>query len=169
MSNYTTKAGLENAAGVDTSNFTKKTDLAHLKSDVDKLDIDKLKNVPSGLISLQIKVDKLDIGILQTTPIELSKLSYIVNNEVTKMTEYNELVKKVNNINTTDTMDLVKKTGYNTKSNEIEKTITDHDHDKFAQANVPSKNDIVNFIKKTDFYDKLKKEMDKLLQIKQDI
>ena len=84
MSNYTTKAGLENAAGVDTSNFTKKTDLANLKSDVDKLDIDKLKNVPSGLISLQIKVDKLDIGILQTTPIELSKLSYIVN-KMTKL------------------------------------------------------------------------------------
>ena len=43
LSNYTTKADFKNATGVDTSNFAKKTDLANLKSDVDKLDIDKLK------------------------------------------------------------------------------------------------------------------------------
>ena len=36
------------------------TDLATLKSDVDKLDIDKLKNVPIGLKSLKSKVDRLD-------------------------------------------------------------------------------------------------------------
>ena len=44
---------LKNVIGVDTSYFSKKTDLANLKSDVDKLGIDKLKNVPSGLISLK--------------------------------------------------------------------------------------------------------------------
>ena len=49
--NYATKSGLNNAAGVDTSEFTKKTDLANLKSDVDELDTDKLKNVPNGLSS----------------------------------------------------------------------------------------------------------------------
>ena len=38
----------------------KKTDLAGLKPDVDKLDIDRLKNVPSGLSSLKSKVDELD-------------------------------------------------------------------------------------------------------------
>ena len=43
LSSYTTKADFKNATGVDTSNFAKKTDLANLKSDVDKLDIDKLK------------------------------------------------------------------------------------------------------------------------------
>ena len=49
LSNYVTKADLENPSSVDISTFAKKTDLASLKSDVDKLDIDKLKNVPSGL------------------------------------------------------------------------------------------------------------------------
>ena len=39
----------------------KKTDLANLKSDVDKLDIDKLKNVPNNLSYLKSKVDELDI------------------------------------------------------------------------------------------------------------
>ena len=39
----------------------KKTDLANLKSDVDKLDIDKLKNVPTNLSNLKSKVDQLDV------------------------------------------------------------------------------------------------------------
>ena len=52
---------LKNATGVEKSNFAEKTDLAHLKSDVDKLDIDKFKIVPSNLSNLKSKVDKLDI------------------------------------------------------------------------------------------------------------
>ena len=49
MSNYATKTDLQEATGVD------------LKSDVYKLAIDELKNVPSGLSSLKSKVDKLDV------------------------------------------------------------------------------------------------------------
>ena len=41
MSNYATKTDLENATWIDTSSFAKKSDLANLKFDVDKLDIDK--------------------------------------------------------------------------------------------------------------------------------
>ena len=41
-SNYATKADLKNVTGVDTSAFAKKIDLTYLKSDVDKLDIDKI-------------------------------------------------------------------------------------------------------------------------------
>ena len=41
LSIYATKSALENATGIDTSDFVKKVDLASLKSDVDKLDIDK--------------------------------------------------------------------------------------------------------------------------------
>ena len=48
LSNHATKAGLKNATGVDISEFAKKTVLAHLESNVDKLGTDKLKNVPSG-------------------------------------------------------------------------------------------------------------------------
>ena len=43
LSNYATKADLENATNVDTSKFAKKIDLASLKSNTDKLDIDRLK------------------------------------------------------------------------------------------------------------------------------
>ena len=51
LSNYASKADLTNSIGDDTSDFTKKTHSANLKDDVDQIDIDKLKNVPSGLKS----------------------------------------------------------------------------------------------------------------------
>ena len=80
LSSYATKADLKNATSVDTSDFTRKADLAHLKSDVDISDNDKLKNVPSHLSNLKSKADKLDIEKLETTPFDLSKLSDIVKN-----------------------------------------------------------------------------------------
>ena len=43
MSSYASKGDLKNAREVDTSDFAKKTDLVNLKSDVYKLDIDRLK------------------------------------------------------------------------------------------------------------------------------
>ena len=45
---------------------------------MDKLDIDKLVNVPSASNRLKSKVDKLDIGKLETTPVDLSKLINVV-------------------------------------------------------------------------------------------
>ena len=92
-----------------------------------------------------------------------SKVKYLVLLTVALTTVEN----KIPNVN------LVKKTDYNTKINEIEKKITDHDHNKyittpefnqltaktfaarFAQANLVSKNDIANFVNKTDFDNKL--------------
>ena len=50
----------------------------------------------------------MDIGKLETTPVDLSKLSDVVKHEAVKNTEYNELVKKINAIQTIDTSDLVK-------------------------------------------------------------
>ena len=61
LSNYATKADLKSATGVDTSKFAKKVVLTNSKSNIDKLDTDNLKSVPSGLSSLKSKVDKLDI------------------------------------------------------------------------------------------------------------
>ena len=68
-------ANVKNAIVVDTSDFAKKTDLAHLKSDEDKLDINKLNNIPTKLINFKSKVDKLDINKLVPVPVDLSKLS----------------------------------------------------------------------------------------------
>ena len=49
LCSYATKANLKNATDFDTSKFAKKVDLADLKIDLGKLDIDKLENVPSNL------------------------------------------------------------------------------------------------------------------------
>ena len=60
---------------------------------------------------------------METTPIDLSKLSDVVKNEVVKKTEYNELVLKVNVIQTSDN-NLLEKTDYDPKIGEIEKKYT---------------------------------------------
>ena len=71
---------LKEAAGINTSNFARKSNLASLKTEVEKLDIDKLVPIP----------------------VDLSKLSDVVKNDVEKKNEYNKLVTKVNNIDTTN-------------------------------------------------------------------
>ena len=98
LSNYATKADIKNISHVDTSSFALKTNLASLKTEVDKLDIDKLAPVP----------------------VDLSKLSDVVKNDVVKKYVYDKLVAKVNNI---DTNDFVLKTKYNTDETELEKKI----------------------------------------------
>ena len=75
LSNYATKADIKNISHVDTSSFALKTNLADLKTKVDKLDIDKL--VPFS--------------------VDLSKLSDAVRNDVVKKDAYNKLVTKVDN------------------------------------------------------------------------
>ena len=98
LSNYGTKAEIKNISHVDTSSFALKRNLANLKIEVDKLDIDKLVPVP----------------------VDLSKLSDVVKNDVVKKTVYDKLVAKVNNI---DTNDFVLKTKYQTDKAELEKKI----------------------------------------------
>ena len=95
LSNYATNIDFKNAAGVDASDFAKKTDLTSLKSDMDKLDIDKLENLPSNLNSLKCIVGKLHVDKLVPFSVDLYELSDIGKNDVVKKTEYNELVEKL--------------------------------------------------------------------------
>ena len=84
LSNYATKADVKNARGVDTSKFAKRVDLASLKSNIEKLDIDKLKNGSTNLSNFESKVDKLDADKLVSVPVDLSNLSDVVKNNVVK-------------------------------------------------------------------------------------
>ena len=102
ISNYATKADIKNITHVDTSSFALKTNLASLKTKVDKLGIDKLVPVPA----------------------DLSKLSNVVNNEVVKKTEYDKLVTKVNNINI-GTGKFILKSDYDGDKIELKKKIPD--------------------------------------------
>ena len=95
LSNYATKADLENSTGVDASKFAKKVDLASLKSEVDKLYIDKLEKVPTASNSLKSKVDKLTVDKLMHVPVDLIKLSDIVQNDVVKKHIYNAKFKDI--------------------------------------------------------------------------
>ena len=52
-----------------------------LKSNIDKLDIDKLKNLPSNLSNLKSKVDRLDFDKVVLAPVDLIKLSDEVRND----------------------------------------------------------------------------------------
>ena len=61
LPNYTTKKDIENITHVDTSGFALKMNLANLKTEVDKLDIDKLRPIPNNLNNLKTKIDKLGI------------------------------------------------------------------------------------------------------------
>ena len=70
LSNYATKDDIKNITHIESSSFALKTNLGNLKSEVDKLDIDKLKPVST----------------------DLSKLSDVVKNDVVKKTDYNKLV-----------------------------------------------------------------------------
>ena len=59
LSSYATKADIKNILHVDTSSFALKTTLASLKTEADKLDIDKLKPIPIDLSKLSNVVKKL--------------------------------------------------------------------------------------------------------------
>ena len=127
LSNYATKDDIKNITHVDTSSCALKTNLANLKTKIDKLDINKLKPVPT----------------------DLSKLSDMVKSDVVKKTDYNKVVTKVDNINTSG---LVKKTDYNTKINEIKNKIPDITTlaTKTALTTVENKtSDITNLATKT--------------------
>ena len=118
LSNYATKADLKNATGIDTSSFPKNVDSGNLKSNLKKLSIDKLKNVPFSLSNLKSKeVDKL-----VPAPVDLSKLSDVVKHNVVKKDVYNVKIKnieyKIANIN-----NLATKTTLNAKINEVKDEI----------------------------------------------
>ena len=62
LANYATKDDVKNITHVDVCSFASKTNLAALKTEVDKIDVDKLK----------------------TVPVDLAKLSNVVNNDIVK-------------------------------------------------------------------------------------
>ena len=80
LSNYATRIGLKNISHIDVSSYALKSNLASLKIEVNKLDIDKLTTVPG----------------------DLAKLSNVVKNDVVKKTEYDKLVNKLNAIDNTN-------------------------------------------------------------------
>ena len=73
LTNYATKTDLDNITHVDTSSFASKTNLAALKTEVDKIDVDKLR----------------------TAPVDLAELTNAVENDLVKKTVYNTKVTSI--------------------------------------------------------------------------
>ena len=96
LSSQATKTDLKNVTHIDTSSFGLRTNLASLKTEVNKLDIGKLAPVP----------------------VDLNKLNDVVKNDDVKKAVYDKLLAKVNNIGTSD---FVLKTKYQTDKTELEK------------------------------------------------
>ena len=122
LSNYTTKTDIKSISQADTSRLALKSNLASLKTEVDKLDIDKSKSLPINLSNLKSKVDKLNIDKLAPVPVDLSKLSDVVKNEVVKKTEYNAKIKDIED-EILDITNLATKTILNTKIDEVKAEI----------------------------------------------
>ena len=93
LSNYATKIDFKNATEFDTSSFAKNVDLSHLKTVVDKLDIDKLKNLPTNLSNFKCKSNKLDVDKLVPVPVDLSKVSDVVKKDVQKDAQNLKIIK----------------------------------------------------------------------------
>ena len=93
LANYATKDEIKNITHVDVSSYALKTNLAALKTEVDKIDTDKLK----------------------TVPVDLAKLTNAVDNDVVKKTDYNTKVSNIEsqiagiNKNALDNLDDIKK------------------------------------------------------------
>ena len=117
LSNYPTKTDLKNATRIDTASIAKKVHLTNSKFNVDKLDIDKLKNVPTDLSNLKSKVDKLDVDKLLTITVNLCKLSDAVENIVAKKDIYNTKVKNIED-KTPEITNVATETILNAKINE---------------------------------------------------
>ena len=98
----------------------KKTDLPNLKSDVDKLDIGKLKNVPSNLSNLKSKEDKLDVDKLGPVPVYLSKLSEGVKNDVVRKDVCNAKIRDIED-KIPDITNLATNSTFNGKMKEVKK------------------------------------------------
>ena len=73
-------------------------DLANLRANIGKLDIDKLKNVPTNLSNLKSKVDKLDVDKLVPIPVDVSKLRNVIKSDVVKRDVYNAKIKNIDDI-----------------------------------------------------------------------
>ena len=99
LSNYATKTDLKNVTHVMAVVLHQKKNLASLKTEVDKIDVDKLK----------------------TGPVDLAKLSSVVKNDVVKKTEFNNLKTKVDHIDTTN---FALKTKYEKDGSDFEDKIT---------------------------------------------
>ena len=135
ISNYATKKDIKDITHVDTSSYALKTNLANSKTEVDKIDTDKLKTVPD----------------------DLAKLSNVVKNDVVKKTDYNALKTKVDGI---DASVFVTKTKFTTDTNALDDKIDKVEKKIPDIAQLATKSSVTRLItEQEDYTDKVNKKI----------
>ena len=151
LANYATKDDVKNITHVEVSSYATKTNLAALKSEVDKIDVDKLK----------------------TTPTDLAKLSNLVKNDVVKKTDHNTKVTSIENqiagviknaldsladitkLNTVDTSNFVLKTKLTTDVNTLETKIDTVDKKIPDRSGLTTKTGLTSYLPSATFNSKV--------------
>ena len=119
-------------------NLLKKADLANLKSDGNKLDIDQLKNAPGNVSYLKSNIDKLDVDKLVPVSVELSKLNDRVKNDVVTKDVHDGSIQSIKD-KIPNITNLATNTILNAKINEVKKeiaSITNLGTTTFLNANI---------------------------------
>ena len=92
LSNYAIKKQLDHATGgVDEYDLAAQNYFIALEAEFDKLDNNKMVNVPTSFNNSKIKVNDLDVVKLKIVPVDLKKVSDVVDNDVAKNTKFNTL------------------------------------------------------------------------------
>ena len=162
LSNYATKNDVKNITHVDVSSFASKTNLAALKTEVDKLDTDKLK----------------------TTPTDLAKLTNAVDNELVKKTVYNAKVTaiesqiagvtqsatnnlaEITKLKAVDTSNFVSRTKFRPDTNSLDHKIDKVDKKIPDISGLATKTSLNNYLQTATFNSKVTELEGKLLQLK---
>ena len=158
LANYATKNDVKNITHVDVSSYATKTNLAALKSEVDKIDTDKLK----------------------TTPDDLAKLSNVVKNDVVKKTDYNTKVTSIENqiagitkntvdnladivkLKAVDTSNFVLKTNLTADVNTLENKIDTVDKKIPDVSGLATKSSLTSYLQTATFNSKVTKVENKI-------
>ena len=135
LTNYAKKDDVKNITHVDVSSFASKTNLATLKTIVDKIDVDKLK----------------------TTPTDLAKLSNVVKNDVVKKTDYNAKLTSIESqiAGVTKTSNFVLKTKFSADINTLDDKIAGVEKKKPNINGLATKTSLNDYLKTSTFNSKV--------------
>ena len=126
LSNYATKNDIKNITHVDVSSFASKTNLAALKTEVDKIDTDKLKTAPTDLAKLTNAIEndlvKKTVYNTKVTSIE-TQIAEITKNTVDNLADITKL-------KAIDTNSFVTRTKFSADTNTLDDKIDGDNNDK---------------------------------------
>ena len=158
LSNYATKDDVKNITHIDVSSYASKTNLAALKTEVDKIDTGKLKTVPD----------------------DLAKLSNVVKNDVVKKTDYNNKVTNIRNqiagvnkntldnlayitkLKAVDTSNFVTRTKFSTDTNALDDKIDKVDKKIPDISGLATKTSLTSYLQTATFNSKVTEVKNKI-------